>query len=495
MDKRDTFSTSPKPFVLRKFSGDWIIVVPTIIGFLLRLYNLGMKSFWLDEAVIYWISQGPIDKIISQNASINSAPPLFVLIINLISLIGHSENVLRSFSMMAGVLTIPAIYYLSKLILPKWAASISALIMAIAPLQVHYSQELREYSLSVLLAILMTLFFIKYVQEYRNKWLVYFTLTSLIGILTQYGLALLLLAVNIVFIINWSISNRQKMMILKWAIAQLLLLATVWFVYETTLKHQLIVGGFGSFYLSDGYWSTGEGVLAGIPSFFFNNTIQILEYMYPIWIPLWGALILAGVVFSNKTKELKTVLWVFFVALIATFIGGVFRLYPYVANRQLLFLSPFFYILLTLGLERLSLIRPKWVLTFVLTIIIGYVGLRSSIDYLIKPGGEELRPIVETLKGSIQPSDRIYVYYTSEPAFDYYYRGPKNPIILGIKSREEPGKYLDQLIPYLNEKNRIWLVFSHCVLGECGIITNSIATIRNVEIIQYESGAWLYLVN
>jgi hypothetical protein len=49
----------------------------SLFGALLRLYNLGLKPIWLDEAVLYWISNsGSAQNIISQNAFRNSAPPI-----------------------------------------------------------------------------------------------------------------------------------------------------------------------------------------------------------------------------------------------------------------------------------------------------------------------------------------------------------------------------------------------------------------------------------
>ena len=95
----------------------FVLSIITLLGLLLRIYHLAYKPLWLDEAVIYWISNRPIADVVAENATRNSAPPLYPLLIKLITLIGNSEGVLRSVSLLAGVLSIPAIYFLSRKVL------------------------------------------------------------------------------------------------------------------------------------------------------------------------------------------------------------------------------------------------------------------------------------------------------------------------------------------------------------------------------------------
>jgi len=467
----------------------------SVIGMLLRLYNLGKKSLWLDEAVIFWISQGEIGKILSQNASLNSAPPLYVLLIHIVSGFSQSEAVLRSLSWLSGTLAIPSIYILCRQLMSKQAALICAFIFAIAPIQVHYSQELREYSLAILLAIWIIYFYLRFERRSELRWLIGFTVISSFGIFTQYGLSLLILAINIIFFLNWLTTNRSFPIVMKWAMAQAFLLLIVGAVYLLALKDQLVEGGFGLFYLSSGYWNNGTGWLGGLPSFLTNNTIQILKYLFPVWLLIWALLIFLGILSAFKTKSGKILIGVFAASLVVVFLSSVMNYYPYLASRQILYLSPLFYIVLAFGFEKISQFRPSWVWLGLLMVIFGYIGFHGTFKYLTEPGTEELRPIVNTLMERIEPNDQIYIYYSAEPAFQYYYRQPQNLIIQGIKSREDPLGYSGQLKPYLEQPNRIWLVFSHCVLGECEMIANFAATIRPVEKIQTESGAWLYLAN
>ena len=88
-----------------------VVVSISIFGAFLRLYHLGFKPLWLDEAVLYWIAHSNnLQNVIANNASSNSAPPLFAILINFILNLGDSETVLRSLSWLGGVASIIAIY-------------------------------------------------------------------------------------------------------------------------------------------------------------------------------------------------------------------------------------------------------------------------------------------------------------------------------------------------------------------------------------------------
>jgi len=474
---------------------DWLIIFPTIIGFILRIYHLGFKSLWLDEAVIYWISQNNLGSIIFENARLNSTPPLYVLLLHFLSIAGQSESVLRSISMVAGVATIPSIFILAKKVVPTNAALLCGLFIAVAPVQVKYSQELREYSLAILLSIWIIYFYLMFEEQNQPGWLLGYTISSSFAIFTQYGIAFLLFAINLTFGINLIKSGLKYNKLLMWCLSQLIILAFVGIVYFTSLKYQFVPGGFGAFYLSKGYWNPGDSGYASLISFFFTNASQILNFIYPISLILWGIMLLAAALNLKGSKERITLTLIGAFTGLGIFLGGVTHFYPFIADRQILFISPVLYILMAIGVDKLITVRPKYLWAAIMIVVIGFVGVKGTLDYLKSPGAEELRPIVETLKSEIKPSDLIYVYYTSEPAFRYYFQNSSEEIIVGIKSRDNPESYFSQLSPFLKGHQRIWLVFSHCVLGECEKIVNFAGSLRYVVPIRSESGASLFLVN
>jgi len=116
--------------------------------------------------------------------------------------LSETEFALRFIPWLAGVASIPVVYFLARQFTGKIPAYVSAGLVALAPTQVRYSQELREYSLAFLLAALMILFFTRYLRENKIKDLIPMTVLMVIAVFTQYGLALLIIALNIIFLIQ-----------------------------------------------------------------------------------------------------------------------------------------------------------------------------------------------------------------------------------------------------------------------------------------------------
>ena len=137
----------------------------TILGALLRRYYLAAKSLWVDEAMLVFISLGNFWDVRFKNAKMSSAPPLYPFILRGIQIFGDSEIILRGFSMAAGILTTPLLYILFRKWISKWAAWLATALFTIAELQIYYSQNVREYSLTVLFPISMILTTWNYIEK------------------------------------------------------------------------------------------------------------------------------------------------------------------------------------------------------------------------------------------------------------------------------------------------------------------------------------------
>src|SRR5512140_277449 len=100
------------------FEPFFVVGAITLVGALIRLYHLAYKPLWLDEAVLYWISNsGSVHSVLQQNALNNSAPPLFALLLSAIIKFGQSETALRVLPWIGGVAAIPAIFFLARQLL------------------------------------------------------------------------------------------------------------------------------------------------------------------------------------------------------------------------------------------------------------------------------------------------------------------------------------------------------------------------------------------
>lgn len=129
-----------------------MIILILVLGFLLRLIALN-QSLWLDEAIsAFAVKNFTSVQLITKFAVGDFHPPLYYLLLKLwTDIFGYSEIALRMPSVIAGVLTLPAVYLVSRKWFGERVALLSALFLAINPLAVYYSQEARMYALAMML--------------------------------------------------------------------------------------------------------------------------------------------------------------------------------------------------------------------------------------------------------------------------------------------------------------------------------------------------------
>ena len=471
------------------------LVAITLAGALLRLYHLGFKALWFDEAMIYWIVKGrTFSEIIPLNAAYNSAPPLFTVLTALVVQLSETEFALRFIPWLAGVASIPVVYFLARQFTGKIPAYVSAGLVALAPTQVRYSQELREYSLAFLLAALMILFFTRYLRENKIKDLIPMTVLMVIAVFTQYGLALLIIALNIIFLIQlFSEKNRVNKKIQRWLIAQLIVAAAVVVVYATALRQQFTIGwgaAADSSYLSPYY---GSGGFLSLLDFAISRSAGLFDFAYPR--PVFLLLALLGLIIAAAKRKHFTPLMLFVLPTALTLALALAKLYPYGGIRQVIFLTPMIYILAGLGINRLlEFDRSGLVIALVLFFPI-VNGLYHSSQVVARIGDENIRPIVTTLDKSYQPGEMIYVYYGATPAFSYYYRENKSAQVIGTRNRGDMDRYLAEIEAVLTEGKPTWLVFSHCYADECQLIPEYISNKYRVDLKEKSPGTFLYFVH
>lgn len=176
------------------------IIVPIIAGLILlvcAIMNLN-SSIWFDEAYSAYLVRGDFKQIWEMTA-VDVHPPLFYFLLKIWSIMfGTSAVAMRFMSVFFGLIAIVFIFHLVK----KWfgvkVASVATLTAAVSPMLVRYSQEMRMYTL-VLLIVVMATYYLTLALEKgtersgRKYWVVYAVLMA-IGMWTHYFSAFMWIA-------------------------------------------------------------------------------------------------------------------------------------------------------------------------------------------------------------------------------------------------------------------------------------------------------------
>ena len=185
------------------------------------------RAIWFDESYSASLIKGNCFQIWDMTAY-DVHPPLYYWFLRIWSLIfGRSLYVLRSFSIVAGMLTIIVLYILFK----RWSKSdktalILSSLFAICPFFLYYSSEMRMYSFMALIVALGTLFLDLALEKNQKKYWLLYALTIVAGLYTHYFTAFAFIA-HLIYLIYYFIKHGFNKNIL-WTYALVIILYIPW---------------------------------------------------------------------------------------------------------------------------------------------------------------------------------------------------------------------------------------------------------------------------
>ncbi len=189
-------------YSLSKFNNKrifFVFVSIIILGFILRLYNLGSPSLWLDELGVKRIIMLPFSEVV-KSAHLTGFPPLYYVGMHFwVKIFGTSEFSLRFPSLTFSVISIIFIFKLSKELFNERIALISAFLLSIWPYSINYAQEAKPYAMIWLLGILSFLFFLRFIRDNKIIDLFFYIFITLVSIYSMYLSFIYIAIQNIIF--------------------------------------------------------------------------------------------------------------------------------------------------------------------------------------------------------------------------------------------------------------------------------------------------------
>jgi 4-amino-4-deoxy-L-arabinose transferase-like glycosyltransferase len=178
----------------------------TCLGAAWRVGNLGHDSYWLDEMTTVRRAHAGLDAMYD---ALDHPPLLHAITYLVVNSLGGSELEVRLPMAVAGILAIPLMVLLGVVIKRPGAGLWAALLLALLPFHLRYSQEARYY------AFLMTFSLVTYIlliqaltRPHIGLWTAFGAATAL-NLYTHYG-ALLVLAWEGILVCVWAIQHLRQ---------------------------------------------------------------------------------------------------------------------------------------------------------------------------------------------------------------------------------------------------------------------------------------------
>ena len=136
----------------------WIwILVATALAAALRLYGLGEWSFWVDEGHTWRDATMPLtgeSGFLATDRVRYGVPFLMLRLLLGLGVTGYDEASIRLPFAVIGVLTVPVMALCGRRLVGAWPAVVSAMLLAIDPWHIFWSQNARGYGLALLMCVI-----------------------------------------------------------------------------------------------------------------------------------------------------------------------------------------------------------------------------------------------------------------------------------------------------------------------------------------------------
>lgn len=281
---------------LQRFPDLWILVS---LGVALRLFQLGSRPIWYDEAIAILVSRSGFDGIIrsalspSGGISANVHPPLyFATLRGWMQVFGESPFAVRFWSVILSVFVMLVIWEFSRKWISRKAAAVTLGLYAFSPFQVHYGQEARMYVMMSLFLLSATWAMWQLMDDRKAlHWIVLGT-SSALAVYTQALAAAYLLCL---FLLPVLLARMDR---LREVLYAGLLALTIYAPWLLQLPAQLNK-------VQGGYWTPRPGIVELIQTLItFSAGLPLLGMWLPVGLAL--SLLLFVLLLWQSYRLLKT---------------------------------------------------------------------------------------------------------------------------------------------------------------------------------------------
>lgn len=466
----------------------WLSVI-ILIAFTLRLFRLDFQPLWWDEGYSVFFATRDFWTMIERTA-LDIHPPFYYALMQVwIAFAGKSDAALRLLSVVIGTATIPLLYALArKLFTDPRLATIAALLLAVSPFHIYYSQEIRMYGLVTLLGLASVYFTVQLLgmtPGTRQSVTVApaLILSTVAALYTQYYAAFILVAEIILILAIYLIIDRRPLdwrslkslwtnPLFHWLDAWIAISALYlpWVIYAGPKLYTYVTTKVGI-----------EKYAPLDPLTFFAQHLSALAVGHLTewsWLAWASVVLIALVVFAiasdarkrdaplapfpllSLSPSLLVLLSLLVPLLLGYLVNLIFPFHPAHSERLLLLAAPAFYLIASIGIVRLWNQRARFGIgaLFIVTIICA----ASLYDFYTVPRypNDDYRSLIAEMQSTAQPGDVVLAIYPWQIGYlETYYRGAPLNIIETPNDAwiQNPARMQNDLDTMLKPNTRVWI--------------------------------------
>ncbi len=414
-----------------------------VVALAVRWFRIDSQSLWYDEGISAHQLTRSFPEIVYA-AALDTHPPLYYATLKAwAELIGASELALRSLSAAWGVLAVVLTWLIGRRLFGSRVGSLAALLVAVAPLAVYYSQEVRMYAQVTALGVLAV-----YAYSSRKNWL--YALAGIATLYSQYLGIALLFGLNLHALIWWRTRAGKEWLSWLAANAVVALGFLPWLpTFIAQQSHALNTSPRTPDRLVlDSLTAYGGGLARGNAFLIAGaalTTLALIGWAVCVWRPDARKL---------EHASLALLIWLLPLALVLGLglRSGLFEL------RYLVLSLPGLMLLAALGIVRLVRHPVAICVVGLLAVVPAALGLQQQyFDPAL--ARDDYRGLVAAIERDARPTDAIVLSAPNQvEIFDYYYHGSLPTIGLPAQRPVDTDDALRRLDAIRAQYQRVWLV-------------------------------------
>jgi uncharacterized membrane protein len=382
------------------------VVAELVLGTILGSLFLGTHSLFLDESVSSTLATAPWHRFANVVSHREANMALYYLLLRGWVVFGHSEIALRSLSVILAVGALWVLIMLARSLLGRRTALIAGLVLAVNPLFIQFAQDVRGYSLALLLVSASSFFFVRGIQQVdpppRFCWTAYTVVTALAAY-TNFWAALVPVAqaLSLGFLPPGRIPWRR---ILASAVALVVLLVPLGLLIRSTDSAGVD-------------WASGSS--AG--QLFTHIRSSVPHAALDLLVLVAAVVVVAVVVLARRRPALGALFarqWplVFALCWLVVPVGAVVMLSlvykPLLVVRYLMVSLPAAVLLIALVIDRVASMARRGAVAIAAVVLVVVLGVSAAgaAQWYAKGGPQDFRSAVGYIADRAQPGDGVMVF-------------------------------------------------------------------------------------
>lgn len=176
----------------------------------IRLFYIDDYTYMADDAWHVVIADhASLWDVITFNYANNAHPPLYYILLHYLLAISDHPTFIRSTSLITWLISLPILYRIGMILCDKWMGMSLVLLGSLGGSLIILSLDIREYALLWLFLCAQFYFFLQLYSEFNKRTLLWYTLTGILALLTQYSAVLTITITGLLLLHRYALQRRN----------------------------------------------------------------------------------------------------------------------------------------------------------------------------------------------------------------------------------------------------------------------------------------------